>query len=657
MKKTASPILVFSLIFSAILLVVISALPIHAQETGDFAILDVWWGDGAERIEVGPGSINAPLTMKILYKGDDTLIYARIMMQLPEGITGIDGSSTVSVYTQTKNIQKGDVITATFRLNIDKNLRTGTYPTYFLFQGFRAEPDDKPEVFNSVTTINLKVYGEVKIRAEAADSTLVAGSKNDVKIILRNEGTGAATKIKVLITASQQVSVLMPEVEVESLSPGQSTTLTVPVYVSSSLGGAPISLTLSVSYLDAYLNSRSSSMEIGFVVAYPASPNLLVELSPNELVMMSINEVGLKVTNAGIASISDLSVVITPSSPMVLIGSDGKFNFKSLAAGDSIIIPLSLYVVETTAQSSQVSVSLSYVDAANQLRTESRQLNIFITARPHQLLSPIDIRISPNVLYSGMINNVSITVRNVGSSPLRAVSLTFPATSSSATWLEEGIVSIDQLGPGEEYKLGTRVYVSSDAPSSLTLTLSTSYYGSDNILKQEERQVGVLVKGLVKFEVADFTVLPERPSIGQTFSLTLILVNTGTSKAYSVSIQPGKLEGFRTFGQSRSYLGDVSTNTPTSVTFSFLAQNNTRPGLNQISLVISFKDSLGDTHSQEVRIPVMISSQQGAQQTQTQTTRGTMQVGLLSATSILILLVGVAVGLAVGLVFGRRTRK
>ncbi|MEM1518159.1 MAG: hypothetical protein QXK84_05825 [Nitrososphaerota archaeon] len=656
MKKIISQTFILSLVITTFLLLLINTAPIYAQETGEFAILDIWWGDEAQKIEVGPGSINVPLTMKILYKGEDPLIYARIRMVLPEGITGVDGATTVSMYIS-PNINRGDVITVSFRLNIDKNLKTGTYPTFFVFQGFRAEADDKPEVFNSVTTIDLQIKGEVKIKAETTDSTLVAGSRNILPIIFRNTGTGLATKIKILVTASQQISVLVPEFEVESLGPGESITLSVPLYVSASLGGSSVSLSLTINYLDAYLNSRSLSTEIGLITSQPSTPSLLLEISPNELAMLTMNDVVLRISNLGGAAITDLSVTLTPSSPLILIGSDGKFSVGTLEAGKSIVLPLSLYVMETAAQSSQISVSLSYIDAANQLRTESRMLNIFITAEPKQLLSPIDVRINPKILYSGMINNVSVTVKNVGTSQLRAVTLTFPTSGSSITWLDEGAVSIDQLEPGNEHSFVCKVFVSSDAPSSLALTLSLNYYGSDNILKQEQRQVGVLVKGLIKFEVADFAVLPENPSIGQTFSVTLILVNTGTSKASSVAIQPSRIEGFRTFGQSRSFLGDVSINTPTSVTFSFSALNNTKPGINQIPFVLSFKDSLGETHTQELMIPVRIVAQQSMQQTQVQTARGSEQTGLISPMTIILLTVIGAICVVVGFIIGRRTRK
>jgi len=656
MKKIISQTFILSLVITTFLLLLINTAPIYAQETGEFAILDIWWGDEAQKIEVGPGSINVPLTMKILYKGEDPLIYARIRMVLPEGITGVDGATTVSMYIS-PNINRGDVITVSFRLNIDKNLKTGTYPTFFVFQGFRAEADDKPEVFNSVTTIDLQIKGEVKIKAETTDSTLVAGSRNILPIIFRNTGTGLATKIKILVTASQQISVLVPEFEVESLGPGESITLSVPLYVSASLGGSSVSLSLTINYLDAYLNSRSLSTEIGLITSQPSTPSLLLEISPNELAMLTMNDVVLRISNLGGAAITDLSVTLTPSSPLILIGSDGKFSVGTLEAGKSIVLPLSLYVMETAAQSSQISVSLSYIDAANQLRTESRMLNIFITAEPKQLLSPIDVRINPKILYSGMINNVSVTVKNVGTSQLRAVTLTFPTSGSSITWLDEGAVSIDQLEPGNEHSFVCMVFVSSDAPSSLALTLSLNYYGSDNILKQEQRQVGVLVKGLIKFEVADFAVLPENPSIGQTFSVTLILVNTGTSKASSVAIQPSRIEGFRTFGQSRSFLGDVSINTPTSVTFSFSALNNTKPGINQIPFVLSFKDSLGETHTQELMIPVRIVAQQSMQQTQVQTARGSEQTGLISPMTIILLTVIGAICVVVGFIIGRRTRK
>ena len=118
-----------------------------------------------------------------------------------------------------------------------------------------------------------------------------------------------------------------------------------------------------------------------------------------------------------------------------------------------------------------------------------------------------------------------------------------------------------------------RLFIPSDSPTSIAIPLTITYYGQDNIQKTENRQVGVLVQGVITFELVSYTILPERPAPGQPFSVTVVLVNTGTVKAISTSVALTPDRQFRSFGQSRTFLGDVAVNTPTSVTFSLTLSN------------------------------------------------------------------------------------
>jgi hypothetical protein len=313
---------------------------------------------------------------------------------------------------------------------------------------------------------------------------------------------------------------------------------------------------------------------------------------------------------------------------------------------------LSLYVSETAAPSAQFSVTLTYIDDSNQLRTETRALTLFITARSQELLSPIDVRLSPSELKSGIINNVTITLRNRGASALRAVSVSL-TSSASATWLEEGLVQVGDLTPGQETRLVNSLFIPSDSPTSIAIPLTITYYGQDNIQKTENRQVGALVRGVITFELVSYTILPERPTAGQPFSVTVVLVNTGTVKASSTSVTLTPDRQFRSFGQSRTFLGDVAVNTPTSVTFSLTLGNVTQPGIVRLPLTVTYRDNLGASHTTELTVPVPVGP---AQQTRILQTAAGQQPNQLT-TTIVTSIVFLAVGLAAGLFVGRRLRR
>ncbi|MEM0482015.1 MAG: cytosine permease [Nitrososphaerota archaeon] len=276
-----------------------------------------------------------------------------------------------------------------------------------------------------------------------------------------------------------------------------------------------------------------------------------------------------------------------------------------------------------------------------------------------ELLSPIVLRLSPTLLYSGTINNVTVYLQNTGTTTIKAITVETPQTTSQATWIQDSPLTLESLGPGEEHEFKTRLYITQGAPSSLPLTLRVTYFMQDNVPKQEERQIGVIVKGLVKFEVVDYSVLPERPSPGQVFSITAVVVNVGTSTAMSVSIRPGEVQGFRPFGQTRTFLGDVAVNTPSSVTISMTVLNTTRPGPSQIPLVITYRNQLGESFTESLTIPVVVGqpAQGGFRGGAVQTTAAQQPALLQTSVWTGLMVAGaLAAGLVVGLLVGRRKR-
>lgn len=624
-----------------------------AQETGSYAVAEVVWGEPGQPVEVGPGSLNVPLSIKIIYMREEALSYASLLLVLPKGLTGLDGSNYVQAYIS--SLQRGQAATVTFRVNVAEDVKLGVYDASLRFTGYLADGT----VFSTSSAVKLPIKGEVRLVMERVETRLVAGMSNSISVVLKNGGSGAAKNVQLRVTAPSQVSLFKQTYEFGEIGSGESVSIPLSLYIAPSLGGLPLTLSFSVSYLDAYLNSRMQSFELGYVVGLPGTPNMIVGATSNTLTMLQVNSLGLVVSNVGTSPIRDLTLTLSVSPPLILIGSDGRFHVDSIAAGETVNIPVSFYVSETTAPSVQAVTSLTYVDESNQIRSESRTLMFFVSAVSKELLSPIVIRLSPTLLYSGTINNVTVYLQNTGTTTLKAITVETPQTTSQATWIQDSPLTLESLRPGEEHEFKTRLYITQGAPTSLPLTLRVTYFMQDNVPKQEERQIGVLVKGLVKFEVVDYSVLPERPSPGQVFSITAVVVNVGTSTAMSVSIRPGEVQGFRPFGQTRTFLGDVAVNTPSSVTISMTVLNTTRPGPIQIPLVITYRNQLGESFTESLTIPVVVGqpAQGGLRGGAVQTTAAQQPAFLQTSGWTGLMVAGaLAAGLVVGLVLGRRKR-
>ncbi|MDJ0271654.1 MAG: hypothetical protein NYU39_03645 [Aigarchaeota archaeon] len=120
--------------YALLLLLLVLALPVYSQEVGsNLAIVSIKWGTSSQSVEVGPGSVNAPLTIQLLNRDDIAIRYAKLTLSLPEGITSTDDSRTAVVFLPTMN--PGTISEAVFYLNIDKNLKTGVHQATLYIEG------------------------------------------------------------------------------------------------------------------------------------------------------------------------------------------------------------------------------------------------------------------------------------------------------------------------------------------------------------------------------------------------------------------------------------------------------------------------------------------------------------------------------------------
>ncbi len=86
------------------------------------------------------------------------------------------------------------------------------------------------------------------------------------------------------------------------------------------------------------------------------------------------------------------------------------------------------------------------------------------------------------------------------------------------------IVQVPRLSAGATMEVPLQIYVLPAASPSATIQVDLSYH-IGRTLFHEIRGIGVVSKGIIDIKVTDLTIIPDRPSPGQIFSITVILTN------------------------------------------------------------------------------------------------------------------------------------
>lgn len=465
--------------------------------------------------------------------------------------------------------------------------------------------------FSSTAGLSVAALKQAGLIAEILEGRARPGVSSKLTLRVANAGSSPAYNITVSLTAQGPgASILTPPAYVPQLLPGASATLGFTLYAPASSSGSALQILVSMSYTDQYGYQRQASQTIGVYVEQPPQPLILLSLSSQSIYAGSSTSVALAVENRGSSEVNSLVLAVTPQQPVVLVGGDGKIYVGSLKPGERREFVLTLYAPAQTAypvsteQASILSVVMSYTNEAGVSVTEARSLGILLRLMP--LASPISLAMDPPVLVAGTINNASLRLANSGSQALAnlAVGLTILGQGVSIAGPQE--FSIPLLRPGESVSIPVNLYVAPAAGSSASVGVSLRYYANGTLV-QESRGIGILARGIVELAVTDYTVIPETPSPGQVFSITITLTNRGTITASTVVASPDPPQGFRIFGTRSVFIGDVQVNSPTILTITLAASNSTRPGRYEVPIQLTYYNNLREPGAATVTLPVVIS--------------------------------------------------
>lgn len=306
-----------AILLTTFILLTLPLYGIRAQPT-HFDVISSAWGTSLNPVEAAPGDLNVPLTISIQYFGYYTATSIRAKLLLPSNFSNALGTEEPTAAAV--NVQPNTIFSLTYYLNISPNATIGkhTFTTKIMW--------NTTWEYNMIEQVNFTVSlnGKVTLNFEPSDIYLSPGQFNTITFKVENLGDGEARNLNINVLSPAQTIVDKPSQTIDKIEPHSKTNITLNVYVASNLAGQPITITLTGGYRDAYLNQRSFSQNIGFLVNPVEMAMFKISCDKVYLKVGEVNLVKVLLENFGKTPLKNVTLSVSTSQFLSLIEGDGK---------------------------------------------------------------------------------------------------------------------------------------------------------------------------------------------------------------------------------------------------------------------------------------------------------------------------------------------
>jgi len=635
-------------------------------EAQGFQIIGAHWGNASANVEAGPGDQDVPITITLQYLYPYEALDAQLDILLPGGfsttsspLTGQAPNNATIYYTN--SLEKGQVFEVETFLNLAPNLTLASYsfPTTILWSAVLTNSTVEPEVsLEQFTSVNIGVRGDTKLGFSASQIALTPGQVNNITLTLDNSGSGNATNIATTISSgnSQQVGVLNQFPAVSFLPAGQTQTGNIELFVASSAAGASVSLSITMSYLDAYNNLQSSSQILGMFVSTSSSTSQLVFKSDqNSLTPGQINNITLVATNEGTEQLGNIATQVSSSSQAVSVLSQPDV-VQALSPGNSVMMGIELFVsVASSNTAVTLAISSSFtVMGPNNTGSSTQNLGLYVSSQAGASgNSSLSITTLENELLTGVTSPVAFAVKNTGGAPIfdptfdLTVSSPLVIMSNSTYTINDGEIG---AGQSQTYEAG----ISSSPSASAGVydgSLTVSYTNQYGISNSQTIQVGFVLTGTIDLIIQDETVTQGTGNLTVSGSL----LDEGTASAYYATITGASNSTTRGNAGPADYIGEIDPNTP--VPFSTTVPYTLRSASEKLNVILelAYKNSFGIDQNSSFNTTTTVTAAAISPSTPLTSTSGS-DVALVQVALYVIIAV-VVVAAIVGVIVVRRKRR
>ncbi len=390
-------------------------------QTGEyFSVLNVMWGNATHPMAAGPGQMDVPLTVTLEGYGNSCTLYnVEGQLGVSNGFYNFNGSSAYPTY----NIQQlapSAIFNMEFNLNIANTVSVGPNATdaFYLYIYYNYSQNSTIRSDTAVT-VDLPMYGSPNLVFTARNPALEPGV-NNFTITLTNTGTGKASSISTSVSSSSGVGIVSQPAKVDELYPGASANMVVPVYVPLNRNGTPVTLNLNSHYISPYGYNTSLNSQLSlYEMQNPQS--ILIYAASDTLVAGRVQNESITIANPASSPIYNVSVTLTPQSPLDIIGNRNYLVIPEIAADGNVSFPVSLYPqASSSSPVSTLDIALTYT-LDNQDQSVSRSIT-FLTPG-YVDLTQVSTSVLPAAPTSGAIFSITSTLDNLGSQSAGAATI------------------------------------------------------------------------------------------------------------------------------------------------------------------------------------------------------------------------------------------
>ncbi|CAN5154706.1 hypothetical protein BH18THE2_BH18THE2_18700 [soil metagenome] len=528
--------------------------------------------------EVGPEEGASTLAIVLVNKGRSEITALTGYLTLPSsGFGSIEGenlvnSSNISVASHDSTVKPGEIFTLHFTIDVLNDAKVGAYSG--LLKLVYSKVLEVGQISSSIA-VPFRITGKVVLDAVSNTQNLDAGSPNDLRILIRNEGSADASGVIATVT---------------DVSDGTTTSAV----------------------------SNSNSNDAG----NNGSTRNDSDSDNNATASTSTDEA---TTEDGQEADSEAPTISLQTTT---------FNVGNIPAGRSAFITPTVYPSYSSGGTIQnLDLEISYNDAYGTKTTTDKSIGIVISPNPPESvlsISPFNTTTTSNLgnassvnnedntggqdsilLKAGKIEEVTFLVSNNGDTPLKDVVLSLDSSLDSVKILGDSRWTFSSMDASSKQELSTQVFAAEDVIATpIEFTVDAEYI-SGGQSKTDTLSIGAYVDGEIKIKAYDFAVndIGGTPNLvgnllnqGNTIALftTVEMINTGqanTSTSSSSTTTTKQLpRALVSDFPPQQYLGDLSENSPLPFSIPLNIDKGLPKGTYPVSIRVTYTDNLRNTH-------------------------------------------------------------
>lgn len=530
--------------------------------------------------EVGPGEGASTLAVVLVNKGRSEITALTGYLTLPSsGFRAIEGenfvnSSNITVASHDAIVKPGEAFTLHFTIHVLDDVKVGAYSGNLKL--VYSKVLETGQISSSIA-VPFRITGKVILDAVSDTQNLIAGSPNDLRILIKNEGSADANGVIAAVT---------------DVTDGATTT-----DVSNSRSN--------VGSNDDESTRNSSDSDDNAT----ASKSTAVEETTTE---------------EGQELDSEASTISLQTTT---------FNVGNIPAGGSVFVTPTVYPSYASGGTIQnLDLEISYNDAYGTKLTTDKSIGIVISPNPPESvlsISPVNTVTTSNLgnitnfdnednrygedsilLKAGKIEEVTFSVSNNGDTMLEDVVLSLDSSLDSVKILGDSRWTFGSMNALSKQELSTRVFAAEDVIATpIEFTINAEYI-SGRQSKIDSLSIGAYVDGEINIKAYDFAI----NDIGGTPNLVGNLLNQGNTIALFTTVEMINTGGVNTSTSLPSttanqlprllvndfppqqYLGDLSENSPLPFSIPLNIDKNPPGGAYPVGIRVTYSDTLRNTH-------------------------------------------------------------